>query len=124
MFHYQKLSNFCLKLINFGLYLKAVCWSSGINEKATFVLVKGNLQGAGKKFNIKHLAPICKYKFLENFKAILSKLQASQNESTNLSYSDAKILDINYNQSSIEFYKQYSDWIKTDRAKYYDFKLK
>lgn len=100
-----------------------MCWNSGsISQKPIFVLVKGNLQGVGKKITKKHFPPICKFKFFESFERISVKL-GEPKSSLELNYSDAKKLPQDYNHSYEEFSKIFSDWIKTDYNKYYEFKI-
>jgi len=93
-----------------------------VTQKPMFVLVKGNLQGAGKKITSKNFPPICKFGFLESFAKIYEKIDPNK-DSKNLKYSQAKNLDNEYNQSASQFYQVFSDWIRTDGSKYYEFKL-
>ncbi|CAF0710605.1 unnamed protein product [Brachionus calyciflorus] len=103
----------------------SVCWTYGIKTKPIFVLVKGLLQGASLKNNKKNSTnypPICKYSFFSNFKDILVKLGKDE-MLIEKKYSFAKNLELNYNQSKIEFFKIYSDWIRTNQEKYYSFTI-
>ncbi|RNA08298.1 tRNA-specific adenosine deaminase 1 [Brachionus plicatilis] len=102
----------------------SVCWSYGLIDKPLFVLVKGFLQGASVK-NLKknsNFPPICKYYFYSRFEQIFSKLNSES--SIRKCYSEAKQIACEYNEAKEEFFKIYSDWIRTNQEKYYKFVLK
>jgi hypothetical protein len=68
--------------------------------------------GANKKSKVKPL--ISKYKFFEMFKSL---------HDTEVSYKDAKLINKDYNKALTQFLHVYSDWIRTDAEKHYNFKL-
>lgn len=112
---------FFLFELNKRIYIiLAICWTSRVNEKPLFVLVKGCLQGTGNKISPKNFPPICQFKFLETFIKIYQKLE---DNSLNLSLYEAKCLANEYNSTANQFYKTFNGWIRTDQIKYYKFKV-
>lgn len=76
------------------------------------MLVKGTLLGANKKSKVR--SSICKYNFFEIFKSL---------HETELNYKEAKNINKDYNKALEIFLSVYSDWIRTDADKYYNFNL-
>jgi hypothetical protein len=105
-------------------HAKAICWTSKVNDKQVFVLVKGGMQGSTKKSKIR--PPICKHSFLINFKAIYDRLglkNLNDQKSNELTYYDAKLLAIDYKKAQDEFFIVYNSWLKIDKEKYYRFNV-
>ena len=92
--------------------------------KQLLVLVKGNLQGMTKnpkKLNASNFSTklsICKKSFLNSFMCLYS---ANGEKSQKLSYKEAKNISNSYSDAKIQFYAQYSDWIRADQDKLYNF---
>ena len=96
----------------------ALCWIRNEKPKQSFVLVKGNLQGATKNPKPSKKPSrlrISKKSFLESCKLLINKWTPE------MTYSDVKNSCLDYLESSQEFYKVHKDWIRTDHDKYYQF---
>jgi hypothetical protein len=77
-------------------------------------LVKGTLLGATNEKSNKIRPSISKNKFLESFNYL---------HKNDLNYKNAKLINENYNIALKCFLSVYSDWLRTDPDKFYDFKI-
>lgn len=95
----------------------AICWSN-VKQNQSCVLVRGNLLGMTQKTSKSKKYPlISKFEFLRRF------VKFSKQEK--ITYNTAKLMNQSYNKALEMFYQNeiFSNWIRTNRDEYYQFKI-